>query len=166
MKTAHLLAALLLLSSTAACSSADPVEEPTEVEESSITAREKTLAIREALFSMDETNEIWLVCRAGSRRNAVTFTIAHVASTLRISADYDKASYFTGYVRSHVPLGDATLGGGFPHRIFTFAIADQPARIELDATGASSSFLEYAGKRTKLSCAEYDAPYELDSLVE
>jgi hypothetical protein len=160
MKTFHLVVALAALAS-AACSAPQSTDEPVESSEDSLTAAAKMLPIREALFAADKKNEIWFVCRAGSGGNAATFTVSRDEKDYRVSAVYKKASFYTGYVDSNVALGKATLGGTYPHRVFSFKLGGETARIEANLPGSERPFLFFQETKTKLSCAEYDAPYAL-----
>lgn len=166
MKTpAHLL--LVSLVSVAACAAPEPAaEEPAETTEDAITSAEAQRPIRQALFESDAENDIWFVCKSGSGRHATTFVIASNAdgSEYPVTATYQKASYFTGYVTANVRLGKATLSGTYPHRFFSFAIGGKAARLDTtyrpDGTKPS---LTLGGQTRSVRCEEYDAPYDLDS---
>ena len=159
MKTIHLVFALAALGT--ACAAPQPADEPVESSEDAITAGATMLPIREALFAADDRNEIWFVCKAGSGGTAATFTVATDGTGYRVSAAYRKASFYTGYVTSTVQLGKATLGGDYPQRVFAFAIGAKAARIEANPSG-ERPFLFFDGKKTKLTCGEYDAPYAVN----
>jgi hypothetical protein len=119
--------------------------------------------IRGALFGADTANDPWFVCEAGERASKVTFTIASDGKAgIHAAATYSKASFYTGYVVSTVALGDVRLTGTYPKRTFSFRIGGEPARIEAESAGVSEAALHFGGAVTRLSCAEYDAPYSVD----